>query len=229
MAIYPIWLDTVGEARPLGGILHACPPSPFQSQSCFPAGVIAYALFAEARLRRRVAYLAVVSIGTSLLALWQFKFLSYATWLAIPAIAILVARVEGTTNMSRISAQLLALFCLSPATIAIAAAMLTKPLVGTAAASSNRESALACSAKSAAAALETLPPGLVVSHIDLGPVVVATTHHRVLSAPYHRLPDGILEAHEIFAAPSSASLDKLSSIEPVMSSIARPAPCPVCL
>jgi hypothetical protein len=212
-SIYPIWLDTVGEARPLWWHFARMPALALSIAAMLVAGVASYLLLLKRDVDDRVAYLAAVSIATSVLALWQFKFLSYATWLAIPAIAILISRVEGTAHVSRLAMQLIAFLCLSPATLNVAGAILAKAAVSPASASVARATeAASCSAKAATSALDVLSPGLVVTHIDLGPVIVATTHHRSLSAPYHRLPDGIIAAHGIFSSAPATSVAKLHEI-----------------
>jgi hypothetical protein len=70
----------------------------------------------------------------------------------------------------------------------------------------------ACYRSSSAGALGALPPGLVVADIDLGPFVVATTGHRVVAAPYHRLDKGILAAHAILEGPSGQALARLEAL-----------------
>lgn len=211
-SIYPIWLDTVGEARPLWWHFARMPALALSIAAMMLAGVVCYTLLLKRGTDDRLAYLAAVSISTVVLALWQFKFLSYATWLAIPAIAIFISQVQGTASASRLAMQLVAFLCLSPATLNVAGAMLAKATVTPAVAATSRSiEASACSAKTATAALDVLPPGLIVSHIDLGPIIVATTQHRALSGPYHRLPDGIVAAHSIFAAPPADSVKKLNA------------------
>jgi hypothetical protein len=51
------------------------------------------------------------------------------------------------------------------------------------------------------APLAALPPGIVATEIDLGSFVLASTPHSVLGAPYHRLAQGIVAAHQAFALP----------------------------
>jgi len=48
------------------------------------------------------------------------------------------------------------------------------------------------------AALKNLAPGLVVTFIDAGPAILATTSHTVLAAPFHRNNDGNKAAYDIF-------------------------------
>jgi hypothetical protein len=51
------------------------------------------------------------------------------------------------------------------------------------------------------AQLSRLPPGLVAAEVDLGAYVLALTPHSVVAGPYHRLADGIVAAHQMFALP----------------------------
>ena len=54
-----------------------------------------------------------------------------------------------------------------------------------------------CARTDNVARLGELPTGLIAANIDLGPHIVATTPHRVVAAPYHRLDKGILANHAI--------------------------------
>ena len=67
-----------------------------------------------------------------------------------------------------------------------------------------RADAEACSKSDAIRELASLPPGLISAHIDIGAYIAALTPHRVLSAPYHRIPDAILANHTLLASRSDA-------------------------
>jgi len=55
------------------------------------------------------------------------------------------------------------------------------------------------------AQLARLPQGIVAAEVDLGSFVLALTPHAVLAAPYHRLSEGIIAAHRIFALPPESA------------------------
>lgn len=55
-----------------------------------------------------------------------------------------------------------------------------------------------CGAADAVAALDVLPPGLVLARIDLGPALLLHGHHAVVAAPYHRALPGLVAALEAF-------------------------------
>jgi hypothetical protein len=42
-------------------------------------------------------------------------------------------------------------------------------------------------------ALAALPKGVVAAEINIGPTILAATHHSVITAPYHRMQRGIVD------------------------------------
>jgi hypothetical protein len=47
-------------------------------------------------------------------------------------------------------------------------------------------------------AVEALPRGTILSHIDLGPYLLAETGHDVIMGPYHRAAEAILFGQQAF-------------------------------
>jgi hypothetical protein len=60
-----------------------------------------------------------------------------------------------------------------------------------------------CGDTQAVAALDVLPPGLVLARIDLGPALLLHGHHAVVAAPYHRALPGLAAALEAFRDPNA--------------------------
>jgi hypothetical protein len=58
-----------------------------------------------------------------------------------------------------------------------------------------------CRALPALQVLDTLPPATIFTMVDLGPRILATTHHRVIAGPYHRNGDAILAIHHAMDGP----------------------------
>ncbi|MEO8722441.1 MAG: hypothetical protein ABI395_02810 [Sphingobium sp.] len=58
-----------------------------------------------------------------------------------------------------------------------------------------------CRTLPALAALNKLPPATIFTVVDLGPRLIATTHHSAISGPYHRNGDAILDIHHAFDGP----------------------------
>lgn len=55
-----------------------------------------------------------------------------------------------------------------------------------------------CRTLPALAALNKLPPATIFTLVDLGPRLIATTHHSAIAGPYHRNADAILDIHHAF-------------------------------
>jgi hypothetical protein len=52
-----------------------------------------------------------------------------------------------------------------------------------------------CRAQPALAVLDQLPPATIFTMVDLGPRIIALTHHSVIAGPYHRNGAAILDIH----------------------------------
>ena len=63
-----------------------------------------------------------------------------------------------------------------------------------------QKAAQACATNAAYARLATLPQGLVLGEVDMGPFVLALTPHSAMSAPYHRMSYGILAGYDALRA-----------------------------
>lgn len=161
------------------------------------------ALRSRAVPRPTPADLAWLILGLALLfgaatALSAQRMASYANWFAVPLIA---AALGDLARRPLPRAQLLALALTvaisQPVTLMVLAALpgWSDPGPAARAAVASR-----CVQPAAFARLAALPPGLVLGDVDLGPYVLAQTRHSVVSAPYHRMPGGILAAHDALAA-----------------------------
>ncbi|KFL46535.1 hypothetical protein IL54_1952 [Sphingobium sp. ba1] len=59
-----------------------------------------------------------------------------------------------------------------------------------------------CRTQPALAVLDQLPPATIFTMVDLGPRLIATTHHSALAGPYHRNGATILDIHHAFDGPA---------------------------
>jgi hypothetical protein len=55
-----------------------------------------------------------------------------------------------------------------------------------------------CRTLPALESLNKLAPATIFTLVDLGPRLIATTHHSAISGPYHRNADAILDIHHAF-------------------------------
>jgi hypothetical protein len=127
------------------------------------------------------------------------KICMYAMWLGMPLVAAgcvyLFARLRLTNLVSRAAVALL----LTPTLVSAGAIAIAEAAGAPPAAEEDGRVVGGCFKTANYAPLAQLPPGLVATEIDFGSFVLASTPHSVLGAPYHRLSEGILAAHEAFA------------------------------
>lgn len=131
-------------------------------------------------------------------ALSAQRMASYANWFALPLIAAALGRIASRPHpRAALIATALAVAVSQPVTLALLSAFpgWPNPAQDARAAAANL-----CVAPKALAPLAALPRGLVLADVDLGPYILAETRHSVVSAPYHRMPGGILAAHDALAA-----------------------------
>jgi hypothetical protein len=216
---WPVWLSRVTEGQPIGYLFSLSVGSALGFVLLALLGIAARAWLALQeratsgegdRLRRQMLLLAVQTLAF-VAACWQVKMLPYAAWLALPALAVAIARLPGTGALSATVVRLAALLLVLETTLATlaggAAAMVAKP--DKSAVPPVRTS---CSETQTISALAALPPGLVLGDINLGPYVVALTPHRVVMAPYHRLDRSIVEGHALLAGEPQAMESRLRKL-----------------
>jgi hypothetical protein len=205
-----IWLATVIETQPL-----------WETLAMYPLLGLVFIVFAGAALRAAIARarntpttearvtLAVLVIAI-VSAILQMKFIPYATFLAVVVLAVSIANWRGSENISPRAALFMG-------AIAINQLLLSMLLLPLADRLERPESAglaarNACSEVPVVRTLNALSPGLIVGHVNLGPYVAATTHHRALAAPYHRIGDAIAESWRILNAEPAEAETRLRNL-----------------
>ncbi|HTH28755.1 MAG TPA: hypothetical protein VL918_09835 [Sphingobium sp.] len=151
-----------------------------------------------------VTLMILFSVG---LLFWQIRAGPAAQLLAIPPVAwaawgLLRVIVQGPMPRRVIALVPAALFACM-----IFIYSLYGPLMATLAAKNNTASAAPvkgkgkpsanarCRTQPALAVLDQLPPAVIFTMVDLGPRIMATTHHSVIAGPYHRNGTAILDIH----------------------------------
>lgn len=209
-ALRPIWLDYVTETSSIVWFAGRHPATALAVALFLLAGAVAQAALWRKRPDVGSGLMAIFTIFSAILGLWQIKLLPYACWLAALAIAVWAARLDGAASLSAPVVRLAAVVLLSQATLdsgfgAVLAPFRSDP----AAAEAPLERAdprRACYRRASVHRLAQLPPGLIAADIDLGPFIVAASPHRVVAAPYHRLAQGILADRAILEGASREGL-----------------------
>ncbi|HEY0412043.1 MAG TPA: AcrB/AcrD/AcrF family protein [Allosphingosinicella sp.] len=186
-----LWLDNVREARPI--YKHGLQTS--LVVCALPvAGLIGYAAMLwrgrrDPALLARWAAVAVPALLAALLLLWQSRAGPAAQLLAVPGatgLAWLVIPLVFASRwmLVRVGGVVLAFMFVS-GLLAQQAARLIPQKQGPAIKAVNKANGL-CPTLWAMRPVALLPKGYVLTHVDLGPRLIAVTHHDAVAGPYHR-------------------------------------------
>jgi hypothetical protein len=202
-ALRGLWLAHVREMQPLWQFVHQDPAFAV-AISAFPlAGLVAtVALARRATRRRNPGFLAVsaafmIAVGMTMTAV---KSCNYATWLAMPLVAGATPLLFTRFHVQTAAARAFIAIMLTPAVLSAGAVAAVQAAGAGSKPDNNNESG--CFESKSYAQLAHLPKGVIAIDIDYGPYVLALTPHAALGAPYHRLSEGILAVHGLFAAPA---------------------------
>ncbi|HWK50380.1 MAG TPA: hypothetical protein VNR40_10865 [Steroidobacter sp.] len=217
-ALFPIWLDRVLETRSIFTAARASDVMILTAIICLVLGLYSGVKLARAAgsnggtcadtsaAKRDIQQLDLaILIVATLLSCWQVKLLPYASCLAVPMIAVWLARPEPASDATAKPADRRMTAAIAAGVVGIVGAAAWFSFSGEPTKSATAEAVrpiVDCSSNAAIAPLAQLEPGLAVADVNLGPYLVAGTKLDVLSAPYHRLGRQILAAHEIFNAPA---------------------------
>lgn len=201
-----VWLNMVAESR---SIVRDLLSGNFRES----AGLLVYfgvAIAAAWRLARNSLaphdlFLFTVVAGFSALACWQYKYMSYASFVCVLPIALAISRLGRVGDFGAPTVRFAAAVAVSQSVLLMASSQVHQAIGAQAAVSADgRAAADTCSETKPISDLADLAPGLISAHIDIGAFIPVLTHHRALSAPYHRIPDAILANHRILESRDDA-------------------------
>lgn len=216
-ALGPVWMGQVEEAKSLlGELLRGKPDGTLGPVSIFLVGLSAVVLGLARSTRPADRFLLAASAAFVALALWQMKYLAYASLMLVPGTAVLIAGLPAFGEIRAPLVRLGALLLLNQFVLFSLAMTLKDSLARAPAVATPGDSAPsagspqhACTKADAMRAFASLPPGLVVTHNDIGAHLAAATGLRALSGPYHRIPDAIIANHAILSARDPAVAGRL--------------------
>lgn len=201
------WLNNVREARPI--YRHpwktGVPMAALALIGLLGAGVAAW------RARRSEAAVAWVAIAlftafAAAMLLWQIRAAPAAQMLGIPGSVALLWLIASwffsrTSLLVRILAAVAALLIVA----GLSAGWLLRYVPGDKPGAPNRvaQANAACGRTSSLLPLNVVPRAIVFTHVDMGPRLIAITHHDAVAGPYHRNGAAILDVHHAFTGPAS--------------------------
>lgn len=183
---YKLWYLNVQEGVPLW----RANPTTILSWGLFPwvglAGAVATIARPATRRAGTLVYCALLAAAI-LIALLVTRAGAFANLLAIPGAAglILLAfqKTEHWPIVGRIVARATAIIMLSPLIASLAPALIAhddgKP-------PRTEQGASGCGLIDTVAPLDRFATTTIIAPLELGPVLVAGTHHRAVTGPYHR-------------------------------------------
>jgi hypothetical protein len=203
-----IWLSHIAEMQPLT-LIARHEPDVAAALVTFPAAaaIAVLALACVPALRRDFAFLvmALALIIACVLTVSIAKMSMYAMWLGMPLVAALALRLFALLRLKNLVARAFTAMLLTP-TVLSGFAIATVHAAGHPAIGETDTRAIeGCFTTASYAQLARLPRGLIATDTDYGSFVLALTPQSVVAAPYHRLADGIMAAHRIFASPPDAA------------------------
>jgi hypothetical protein len=206
-ALVPIWLDQVMETQSIVWLVRTQPAGGIACLLGFAAALAAQVVLWRRTREGHHLFLLAILAPAFLLAVWQIKYLSYASWLAVVPLAVAIARAEGTPSISTPLVRAAGLTLLNQSALIGVAGGLVAAWLAVTGTEPRKDTANgeACFDTPHLEALRQLPAGMIVADVDLGPFIVATSQHRVLSAPYHRNGQGILAAHGTLASDAATA------------------------
>jgi hypothetical protein len=153
--------------------------------------------------RTAMAVLCLLALAAFAIASVQMRGLAFALLFATPGLVVVVVRMLERIRLSKTASSLAtfaAVLIASDASYAFVGQQIQTSLPKSQQyAPMQQKWTQACTASSAFRQLAALPEGRVAAFVDLGPAILAYTHHAALAGPYHRNAAGILDAYTIFA------------------------------
>jgi hypothetical protein len=208
-AVKPIWMDHVMETKSILALFDLMPAAALSFLLHVAVALVAATLTWRARRDdASLLTLAVLGVGV-LLSVLQLKLMAYAATLALLPIAVWIATLEATPSVSAPVVRAIAFVLLNQTTLfAMSNVAPHKPTDKKL--SSGLAAVVKCTSTPSVSALATLPEGLAVVDLTLGPYVAALTPLRVLAAPYHRIDAQILQTDSIFRGPPDKARGRLT-------------------
>lgn len=208
-AIGPIWLDHVFEVKTLIHLAETSPSTVVSFLVFVMLGVAACWINwrQQGDIKSLAALLTMITVAVY--SCLYLKLMSYAMWLAIVPVALLVARLPAFGELSERSVRLGAVVLCSQTMMLAVVSVFVGAFsdVESKAEEAWTVSTNDCQPRALYKELAGLPKGLVASEIDLGPFIALNSQHRVVAAPYHRIDKAILASYQILASDPGKSLE----------------------
>jgi hypothetical protein len=198
-----LWLANISEAKPL----YKQNWPTILSVSVLLIGLFGsfWALWLERTTERGAAWasVALLSLLSALMLLWQTRAAASALMFAVPGATALgwaiIPKLRANNNMLvRVFGTTAAFMLVSGLWAQLVIGQLPNPNVSTQRMKLVNAANSACPTIPALRPIALLPKATIMTFVDLGPRLITMTHHNAIAGPYHRNGDAILDIHKVF-------------------------------
>jgi hypothetical protein len=164
-----------------------------------------WALWRERMSERGAAWasVALLSLLSALMLLWQTRAAASALMLAVPGATALgwamIPKLRAHHNMFvRVFGTTAAFMLVSGLWAQLVIGQIPDPKVATPRMKLVNKANSTCPTIPALRPIALLPKATIMTFVDLGPRLITMTHHNAIAGPYHRNGDAILDIHKVF-------------------------------
>jgi hypothetical protein len=204
-----IWLDHVAETQSIDWLWQRLPAIAVTYGVSCALGIAAASWLAWQERKPGSLFTACVVTAVAIVGLLQVKLIPYAAVLTLPSIAVAIVRLPSLAPLSRTATQCVALFL----SLQVVISVLAHAGVGVPIQTANELQAdKACRTHQAIRPLQDLPPGRMISDLNIASAIIAGSNLKAFAAPYHRLDRQILKTAEIFESDTDRAIQHLNEI-----------------
>jgi hypothetical protein len=205
-----LWLANISEAKPL----YKQNWPTILSVSVLLIGLFGsfWALWRERMSERGAAWasVALLSLLSALMLLWQTRAAASALMFAVPGATALgwaiIPWLRAHNNMLvRVFGTTAAFMLVSGLWAQLVIGQIPNPNVATPRMKLVNKANSTCPTMPALRPIALLPKATIMTFVDLGPRLVTVTHHNAIAGPYHRNGDAILDIHKVFRGPADGA------------------------
>ena len=205
-----LWLNNISEAKPL----YTQNWASILSISTLLIGLYGnlWVMWRARGTERGAAWaaIALLSLGSSLMLVWQTRVAATALILCIPGATALgwaiIPRLRASGNvLVRTLGVVAAFLAVSGLWAQLLIGMLPNPNISTPRLRMVNKANGSCPTAPALAPIARMPRAVIFTFVDLGPRLITMTHHDAISGPYHRNGDAILDVQHAFRGDADAA------------------------
>ena len=205
-AVRPFWFDRIQEVQSLPAMLKQERGAAIDAimTNLMVLASAAFLLFREWPKPRTGVIVAVAAMTVAVIVgFTSWRMQDYVLWIGTPMLGAALSRWAERYVGGRMIPSMITALLLSPGvgTAAVAVVDFVAPLQK----GGKPFAYQVCFDAAAYRTLAAQPPGIVLSHVDLGPFMLIYTKDSPIAAPYHRMAGAILEVHNAFNARPAAA------------------------